>query len=415
MEGTLKKFLFLVVIVTVAFFAAACGADEQVEAPTPEIAAETADPAVPEGIGNGRYRGIYGDGGEQQVSIQFDVADGVFTNVSFRHLQYRGNSYRNLPEDHQSYPVFAQHLQIAEYLEGRPITDAVDLYNPGNFISDIDGYSGATIRGSKVHSAIQDGLNRGIYSPRNGYTTNLESFPDGRYRGIYGDGGEQQVSIQFDVTNNTFSNVSFRHLQYRGDSYRNLPEDHQSYPVFAQHLQIAEHLNGQPLTAVFDLHSPADFVDDIDGYSGATVRANKVFSAIRDGLNRGLYSPTNGIDREIGSYADGRYRGIYGDGGEQQVSIQFDVTNNTFSNVSFRHLQYRGNSFRNLPEDHQSYPVFAQHLQIAEHLNGQPLTAVFDLHSPADFVDDIDGYSGATVRANKVFSAIRDGLNRGLY
>ena len=413
----MKHSAFAGIIVIAAFLVAACGGQEQAAAPAPapaEPVVEAAAPAAPQ-LDNGRYRGVYEDSGEQQVSVQFDLRDGAFTNVSFRHLQYRGEVYRNLAEDHHLYPVLVQHQQLAEYLEGKALADVADLYNPGDFLDDIDSYSGATIRANKVLSAIQDGLNRGIYSPRNGFSTDVASYPDGRYRGIYGDGGEQQVSVQFDVTGNAFSNVSFRHLQYRGNSYRNLAEDHQNYPVFAQHQQLAEYLNGKPLTAVFDLHSPGDFLDDIDSYSGATIRANKVFSAIRDGLNRGIYSARNGIPRQIDSYADGRYRGIYGDSGEQQISIQFFLDNGVFSNVAFRHLQYRGNSYRNLAEDHQNYPVFAQHLQLAEYLNGKPLTAVFDLHSPGDFLDDIDSYSGATVRGNKVFSAIRDGLNRGLY
>ncbi len=37
-------------------------------------------------------------------------------------------------------------------------------YQPENVVDDIDGYSGATLRGAKVLSAIRDGLNRGVYS-----------------------------------------------------------------------------------------------------------------------------------------------------------------------------------------------------------------------------------------------------------
>ena len=409
----MQRFLLTSAIAIAALVVFACGSEQPTAAaPAPAPASPTV--ASPQGE-NGRYRGLYEDGGEQQVSIQFDVTDGTLSNVSFRHLQYRGQNFRNLEEGHQFYAVFAQHRQIEEYLEGRPLDAIADLYSPGDFIEDIDGFSGATIRGNKVYSAIQDGLNRGIYAPRNGFSTAIGTYTNGRYRGIYGDSGEQQVSVQFDVNNNSIRNVSFRHLQYRGQNFRNLEEGHQFYPVFVQHQQIAGHLEGKPLEAIFDLHSPGDFVEDVDGFSGATIRANKVFSAIRDGLNRGIYSTTNGITREIDSYADGRYRGTFGDGGEQQVSIQFSVENGVFRNISFRHLQYRGQNFRNLEEGHQFYPVSVQHQQIAEYLEGKPLEAVFDLHSPGDFIEDVDGFSGATIRANKVFSAIRDGLNRGIY
>ncbi len=381
------------------------------EAPEEQPAAAVADTDVPDG----RYRGIYADGGEQQVSVQFDVVDETLSNVSFRHLQYRDTGFRNLPEDNQFYPIWIQHQQIAEHLEGKPLDAIDDLYSPGDFIEDIDSWSGATIRANKVASAIRDGINRGIYSPRNGYSVQLGTYQDGRYRGTYGDGGEQQVSIQFDLRDNTISNVSYRHLQYRDTGFRNLAEGHQFYPIWVQHQQIGEYLEGKPLEAIYDLHNPAEVIDDIDTFSGATVRANKVFSAIMDGLNRGIYSPANGFSRDLPTVADGRYRGTYEDGGEQQVSIQFNVNGGVIENVSFRHLQYRDTGFRNLAEDHQFYPIWAQHQQIGEYLEGKPLEAIYDLHNPAEVIDDIDTFSGATVRANKVFSAIMDGLNRGIY
>lgn len=149
----MRKLTVILTLAAVALFLAACGGAEQAAAPAP---------AAPQ-IENGRYRGLYEDGGEQQVSIQFSLSNGNFTNISFRHLQYSDTPFRNLPEDHRFYPVFAQHLQIGEYLEGKPLAAVFDLHSPGDFIDDIDGFSGATIRGNKVFSAIRDGLNRGIY------------------------------------------------------------------------------------------------------------------------------------------------------------------------------------------------------------------------------------------------------------
>ncbi|MFO7704651.1 MAG: hypothetical protein R6V43_05890, partial [Halopseudomonas sp.] len=61
------------------------------------------------------------------------------------------------------------------------------------------------------------------------------------------------------------------------------------YPVLRQYQQITERLDGAPVTAIFQLYQPADLVDDIDGYAGATLRGAKVLSAFRDGLNRGVY------------------------------------------------------------------------------------------------------------------------------
>ncbi|MDR5658394.1 hypothetical protein RH915_02715, partial [Serpentinicella sp. ANB-PHB4] len=54
----------------------------------------------------------------------------------------------------------------------------------------------------------------------------------------------------------------------------------------------------------------------------------------------------DGEDYVIGTYEDGRYRGIYEDRGEQQVSIQFHLEDNVISNVSFRHLYHSGNDYR---------------------------------------------------------------------
>ncbi len=113
---------------------------------------------------------------------------------------------------------------------------------------------------------------------------------DGRYRGVFGDGGEMQVNVQFDLHDGQLSNISYRHLAYRDVDYRRLDEDDDLYPVWVQHQQLAEGLEGQPLTAIFALHEPERLAEDIDGYSGATLRGNKVHSAFRDALNRGVYS-----------------------------------------------------------------------------------------------------------------------------
>lgn len=385
-----------------------CGAE-----PTAPTAA-VEESAMPQ-FEDGRYRGIYGDRGDQQVSIQFHLVDGVLQDISFRHLYHSGIDYRQLEEGAIEYPVWLQHQQVVTYLEGRPVDTIADLKSPGGFVDDIDGYSGATIRGAKIYSAIRDGLNRGLYAPSGELNREIGSYPDGRFRGIYGDRGEQQVAVQFELEGNTIRNVEYRQLYHSGNNYRTMSDDNPMYPVLIQHRQIASHLEGKPLSAIFDLFAPGGFVDDIDGYSGATVRGAKLFSAFRDGLNRGLYTPAGDVSREIGSYPDGRYRGIYGDRSEQQVSVQFNLSNNTIRDVSFRHLFYNGNDFRNMDNDDPLYPVVQQHEQIVQYLEGKPLSAMFDLYTPGSFIDDIDGYSGATVRGNKVLSAMMDGLNRGLY
>lgn len=364
---------------------------------------------------NGTYRGIYEDRGEQQVSVQFTLEDNVISNLSFRHLAYSGTDYRKLEESDPLSAILEQHNQISEHLEGKSIDAMHDLYSTGDFIEDVDTFTGATLRGNKVFSAMQDALNRGLYSPAGEVTRNIGEYANGTYRGIYGDGGEQQVSIQFTLENNNISDVRFRNLMYKGTNYRQLEESDSLYAILEQHNQIVEYLEGKTLETIFDLYTPGDFIEDVDTFTGATIRGNKVFSAIKDGLNRGLYSPAGEVSREIGEFADGRYRGVFGDSGVQQVGVQFTIENNVFTNFTFRHLYYSGVDYRQLEEGSELYAILEQHEQISEYLVGKSLDAIFDLFTTGEFVEDVDTFTGATIRGNKVVSAIIDALNRGIY
>lgn len=391
--------------------------EENGEEEEEEISEEEQEEIVATEYDNGRYRGVFGDRGDDQVSIQFHIEDGVLTDLSYRHLYHSGNDYREMEEGDPLYGVVEQHDQILEHLEGQPVEAIFELYEPANFVDDIDGFTGATIRGTKILSAMVDGLNRGLYTPSDDdYSRELADYPNGVYRGIFADRGDQQVSIQFTVEDGNFSNLSYRQLYHSGNDYREMEEGDELYGIVEQHDQILDHLEGQPLTTLFDLYEPGDFIDDVDAYTGATVRANKVLSAIRDGLNRGVYNPTNGITLMLEEdYEDGRYRGIYGDRGDQQVSIQFYLEDGELYDLSYRHLYHSGNDYRELEEGDDLYGVYEQHIQILEYLEGKPLETIIDLHTPGDFVEDVDVATGATIRANKVFSAIVDGLNRGIY
>ncbi len=365
---------------------------------------------------DGTYRGIFEDSGSQQVSIQFSVEDGNLYDISFRHLFYGGTDYGELEEGDALYGIYEQHLQVAEYFEGKPVSSITDLYEPGDFVDDVDAATGATLRGNKVLSAMVDGLNRGLYSPAGDYVIELPDYQDGTYRGIYGDGGEQQVSIQFRVEDGKIYDMGFRHLYYGGTDYGDLEEGDALYGILEQHEQIAEYFEGKALNDITELHNPGDFVDDVDAATGATLRGNKVYSAIRDGLNRGIYSPANGYSADLlENIEDGRYRGTYGDGGDQQVAVQFNVEDGNIQELSFRHIYYSGEDYREMEEGDALYGIYEQHIQIAEYLEGQPLETIYDLHNPGEFVEDVDVATGATLRANKVFSAIMNGLSRGIY
>ncbi len=117
------------------------------------------------------------------------------------------------------------------------------------------------------------------------------SYEDGRYRGIYVDRDEVQVVVQFDLEDNIVQSVSFRHLAYGGVDYRDT-DDETTQGIAQQHVDAFEYLVGKDIRDYLaDLYTPGDLdLDDVDTFSGATIRSNKIISAVRDALNRGVYS-----------------------------------------------------------------------------------------------------------------------------
>lgn len=113
---------------------------------------------------DGTYRGVFIDSGGAEVVVQFTLKENVVTDARFRVLQYSGKDYRK-PEAPPDMALAGQYHEVLAYLKGKDIREHIsDLYAPGNFVKDVDGFSGATIRANKVRSALQDGLNRGVYS-----------------------------------------------------------------------------------------------------------------------------------------------------------------------------------------------------------------------------------------------------------
>ncbi len=117
----------------------------------------------------------------------------------------------------------------------------------------------------------------------------FDGYEDGTYRGVFIDRDDVQVNVQFTLENNVIQSIGYRRLSHRGIDYLE-PADAATEALAEQHQQILEYLEGRDIRYhLADLYEPSQFVDDIDGFSGATIRANKVISAIRDGLNRGVY------------------------------------------------------------------------------------------------------------------------------
>lgn len=113
---------------------------------------------------DGTYRGVFIDRGGVEVVVQFSLVDDVVTSARYRLLAYRGSDYLD-PETDQIAAWASQYDQVLEHLIGKNIDEHIgDLYQPGDFVDDVDTFTGATVRANKVRSALQDALNRGVYS-----------------------------------------------------------------------------------------------------------------------------------------------------------------------------------------------------------------------------------------------------------
>jgi len=128
---------------------------------------------------DGRYRGTFHDRGIQQVGIQFFLEDNQLYDLSFRVKSYGGNDFLDpdnpdnewAQEDVES--LAQQYGQLLDWLEGRNIQEiGVLVDSPENAAEDVEGsgevyeidtWTAATMRGTKITSAIRDGLNRGPY------------------------------------------------------------------------------------------------------------------------------------------------------------------------------------------------------------------------------------------------------------
>lgn len=113
---------------------------------------------------DGIYRGGFFDLGYIQVNVEFTLKGGVVTAAEFRHL-WRDEDY-HLETDREPYKsVIAQYQEALDYLVGKDLrTHLDDLYRPENIVvTEVHGYTAATIRSNKIISSIRDALNRGVY------------------------------------------------------------------------------------------------------------------------------------------------------------------------------------------------------------------------------------------------------------
>ena len=103
---------------------------------------------------DGTYRGVYVSSQETQVELQFDLKNDVITSVKYRTLFYKGHDW--LKED----DFIAKndgYMKLLERITNKKIQDVL----PTMYNSDEIEAGGATVRESKVRSALQYGLNVG--------------------------------------------------------------------------------------------------------------------------------------------------------------------------------------------------------------------------------------------------------------
>mgnify|MGYP000888032667 FL=1 len=110
---------------------------------------------------DGTYRGGYIN--PVQTEVQFKLKDGLFTEIRYRALGYRGVDYLK-SEDAAVLGITQQYQDLADYLIGKDVSALMELYHPANITKDTDTFTAATLRSSKLVSSINDGLNRGLYA-----------------------------------------------------------------------------------------------------------------------------------------------------------------------------------------------------------------------------------------------------------
>lgn len=171
----MKRWQFLLIaLIIVSLTAFLVGCEEEAATTNNNTIGEANNPEKLEGYLDARYRGIYDDRGENQVTIQFYLEDDHFKDISFRQLKYDGIDYHEAEEapddyvfDTEALEGMAEQYEAAiEYLEEEHISVLADLHEPGQLgiePDEVDGMSAATIRSSKIISAIRDALNRGEY------------------------------------------------------------------------------------------------------------------------------------------------------------------------------------------------------------------------------------------------------------
>ena len=240
-----------------------------------------------------------------------------------------------------------------------------------------------------------------------------ETYPDGIYRGFYYDGGIEQIAVQFELRDGVFASIVYRGVKYKDGDYMSEDASDAQKATLRQYRQMADYLLGKGVGAIDDLYSPYDIVDDVDAVTTATIQSSKLISALWDGLVQRPYKLVDTTKLpEADPYPDGTYRGAYREDGGEQVALEFTLEDNVITSIAYRTLQYKDEDYLAQDAPQAVAAVASQFEALIAYLVGKDVSAVNDLYQPGGIVADVDAFSGATIRAPKVISAIWDGLNR---
>jgi len=248
-------------------------------------------PSLAQDYPDGIYRGFYYDGGIEQIAIQFELKDGIFTSLIYRGVKYKDGDYMNEDASDAQKAILHQYRQLAEYLVGKDISAIDDLYSPYDIVEDLDAVTTATMKAGKLISALWDGLNRHPYKIVD--TTKLpeaESYSDGVYRGSYMEDGGEQVALEFTLKDNHFTEINYLTLQYKDEDYLSSDAATAQGKICTQFKQLLDYLVGKDVSSVNRLYLPGQIASDPECSPGPTLRAPKVISAIWDALGRHAYT-----------------------------------------------------------------------------------------------------------------------------
>lgn len=97
------------------------------------------------------------------------------------------------------------------------------------------------------------------------------------------------MPIQFELKDGRFDSLVYRGVKYKDGDYMSEDASDAQKAILRQYRQLADYLIGKDVSAIDDLYSPYDIVEDLDAVTTATMKSGKLISALWDGLNRHPY------------------------------------------------------------------------------------------------------------------------------